>query len=324
MKNRGLVIVVLVIIGVILGVILVDFLGNRPDRRSKNPYALDVNQYRKVDPSLISHREIRNFSLGLLIASDMSPFDSILYISGNSSLVVLPLNGSRATMHPIPPGATCLEVDGENIFVGFGTYVAKFSRGGDLLQQWPDMGERTVLTNLAIKGDHIYAADAGNRRIVIFNREGEQTGAFEGKAESDAGHGFIVPSANFDLAVNSYGELWVVNPGKHALENYTDDGRLRGYWESESFDIDGFLGCCNPARITTLADGSFVTSEKGVVRIKIYDQSGKLLSVVAPPDLFSGEDPKAPEVCADGNNVIYALDFERDMVRVFEPIKQAE
>ena len=324
MKNRGLVIVVLVIIAIILGVILVDFFGNRPDRRSENPYALDVNQYRAVDPSLISYKEKRNFSLGLLIASDMSLFDSTLYISGNSALVVLPLDGTRATMHAIPAGATCLEVDGENIFMGFGTYVAKFSLGGELLQQWPDMGERTVLTNLAIKGDHIYAADAGNRRIVIFNRDGEQTGAFEGKAESDAGHGFIVPSANFDLAVNNYGELWVVNPGKHALENYTDDGRLRGYWESVSFDIDGFLGCCNPARITTLADGSFVTSEKGVVRIKLYDQSGRLLSVVAPPDLFSGEDPQAPEVCADGNGVIYALDFERDMVRVFEPIKQAE
>jgi hypothetical protein len=112
----------------------------------------------------------------------------------------------------------------------------------------------------------------------------------------------------------------VVNPGKHAIENYTDDGELRGYWESMSFEIDGFLGCCNPARITTLIDGSFVTSEKGVVRIKIYDQSGALKSVVAPPDLFKDEGEKAPEVCADENDIIYVLDFENDMVRVFEPI----
>ena len=160
---------------------------------------------------------------------------------------------------------------------------------------------------------------------IIYNfREGEQKGQFEGNAESEAGHGFIVPSANFDLAVNSFGELWVVNPGKHALEDYSDEGRMRGFWESRSFEIDGFLGCCNPARITTLEDGSFVTSEKGLVRIKIYDQSGKLLSVVASPDLFNGDDGKAPEVCADENNVIYALDFDKDMVRVFEPIELAE
>lgn len=315
---------VLVIVAVILGVIIVDFMGNRPDRRGKNPYALEVKQYREVDEDLISYRETRNFSLGLLIASDMSYHKNTLYISGNSSLVVLPLDGSQATMHEILPGATCLEVDEQHIFVGFGSYVAKYNHAGELLQQWDDLGERTVLTNLAIKGDHIYLADAGNRRIVIFDREGVQTGQFEGKAESEAGHGFIVPSANFDLAVNSYGELWVVNPGKHAVENYSDDGRMRGFWENMSFEIDGFLGCCNPARITTLEDGSFVTSEKGLVRIKIYDESGVLKSVVAAPDLFKEEEGEAPEVCADENNVIYALDFDKDMVRVFEPLETAE
>lgn len=324
MKKKSLTIIVLLIVVIILTVIIVDFLGNRPDRRGENPYALEVDQYREVDPALIAYRETRNFSLGLLIATDMSLFDNRLYISGNSSLVVLPLDGSEATMHQIPPGATCLEADGENVFIGFGSYVAKYSLDGELLQEWPDLGERAVLTNIAIKEDNIYAADAGNRRIVIYNRDGEQKGQFEGKADSDAGHGFIVPSANFDLAVNSYGELWVVNPGKHALENYSDDGRLRGFWESRSFEIDGFLGCCNPARITTLEDGSFVTSEKSVVRIKVYDESGKLLSVVASPDLFKGEDPPAPEVCADGNGNIYALDFESDMIRVFEPIDQEE
>ena len=325
MKKRSLTIVVLVIVVVILGVIIVDFLGNRPDRRGENPYALEVKQYGEVDPELISHKETLNFSLGLLIASDMTLFEDRLYISGNSSMAVIPLDGTKATMREILPGATCLEVDKQHIFIGLGNHVAKYSHEGELLQEWPDLGERTVITNLAIKEDHIYVADAGNRRIVIFNREGEQTGQFVGKSESDVGHGFIIPSANFDLAVNSFGELWVVNPAKHALENYSDDGRLRGFWESRSFEIDGFLGCCNPARITTMEDGSFVTSEKGMVRIKIFDQSGKLLSVVAPPELFKGgEDAKAPEVCADAKGVIYALDFERDMVRVFEPIEPGE
>ncbi|MDF1576335.1 MAG: hypothetical protein P1P86_14190 [Bacteroidales bacterium] len=324
MKKRSLTVVILVIVGLILTVIVVDVLNNRPDRRGKNPYALEVDQYREVDAALISHKEVRNFSLGLMIATDMTCFQQALYISGNSTLAVIALDGSPSTLLEIPPGATCLEVDADYIFLGFGSYVSKFDHEGKLLQQWEDLGERTVITNLAVKEDRLYVADAGNRRIVIYNREGEQTGVFEGKAESDAGHGFIVPSANFDLAVNSFGELWVVNPGKHALENYSDDGRMRGFWESMSFEIDGFLGCCNPARITTLTDGSFVTSEKGLVRIKIYDQSGTLRSVVAPPDLFNGEDGEAPEVCADEHDVIYALDFEKDMVRVFEPIEKEE
>ncbi|MCK4990597.1 MAG: hypothetical protein KAS29_08930, partial [Bacteroidales bacterium] len=65
MKKRSLTIVVLVIVMIILGVIIVDFLGNQPDRRGKNPYALKIDQYAVVDDSLISHKETRNFSLGL-------------------------------------------------------------------------------------------------------------------------------------------------------------------------------------------------------------------------------------------------------------------
>lgn len=326
MKKRGLTIVILVILTVIIAVIVVDFLNNRPDRRGENPYALEVDQYKEVDAELISHKETRKFDLGLLIASDISYFDHKLYVSGNSSMVVLPLDGSPADMVEIIPGATCLEVDDRNIFIGTRNHVAKYDHSGELLQEWTALDERTVITNLAIKDDIVYVADAGNRRIVIYDREGEITGEFEGKAETEAGHGFIIPSANFDLAVNSFGELWVVNPAKHALENYSDEGRMRGYWQNSSMEIDGFLGCCNPARITTMADGSFVTSEKGLVRIKIHDQSGKLISVVAPPALFDNgrsadDETKAPAVCADEKGVIYALDFETDMIRVFEPIE---
>jgi hypothetical protein len=326
MKKRGLTIVILVILTVIIAVIVVDFLNNRPDRRGENPYALEVDQYKEVDPELISHRETRNFDLGLLIPSDMTLYDRALYVSGNSSLVVIPLDGGPAAMHELLPGATCLEVDQGHIFVGFKSHVAKYSHEGELLQEWPDLGERAVVTNLAILGDRIFVADAGNRRIVIFNREGQQLGEFEGKAESEDGHGFIIPSANFDLAVNSFGELWVVNPAKHSIENYSEEGRMRGFWQSAAIGIEGFQGCCNPARITVMEDGSFVTSEKGMVRIKIHDQSGALISVVAPPASFekprgNQEEGKAPEVCADEKGVVYALDFDRDVIRVFEPIE---
>ncbi len=320
MKKRGLTIVILVILTVIIGVIVVDFLNNRPDKRGNNPYALEVDQYKEVDPELISHKETRNFDLGLLLASDMSLFDRSLYITGNSSLVVIPLDGGPATMLEILPRASSLEVDADHIFVGFESHVAKYSHEGELLQEWPDLGERSVITNLALMEDKVFVADAGNRRIVIFDRQGELLGEFEGKAESEAGHGFIIPSANFDLAVNSFGELWVVNPAKHALENYTDDGQMRGFWEKASISIEGFLGCCNPARITTMEDGSFVTSEKGLVRIKIHDQSGALKSVVATPASFK-EEGKAPEVCVDEDEVVYALDFDKGVVRVFEPIE---
>jgi len=210
-----------------------------------------------------------------------------------------------------------LKVDDDNIYIGFESHVGLFNQEGKQVQSWEDLGPRCVITSIAIKGEQVYVADAGNRRVIIYNPSGGVIGEFEGKATSEAGHGFIIPSPNFDIVVNTFGELWVVNPGKHAIENYTDNGEMRGYWEKSSMSVEGFTGCCNPAEIAVLNDGSFVTSEKGLVRIKVYDASGKLKSVVAPPDKFI-EEGKAPEVVADDKGNIFALDFDKKMIRIFE------
>ena len=97
---------------------------------------------------------------------------------------------------------------------------------------------------------------------------------------------------------------------------------LRSNWTATAIQIEGFSGCCNPAHFTFLEDGSFVTSEKGLVRIKIYEQSGKFKSVVAAPNKFK-EDGHAPDIAADSAGNIYALDFDSKMVRVFE-LKQKQ
>ena len=173
------------------------------------------------------------------------------------------------------------------------------------------------ITSLAIKDDILFVADAGNRRVIKYKLDGTYLGEFEGKSDSNAGHGFIIPSPHFDIVVNSYGELWVVNPGRHALENYTDEGELRGFWVASSMNIEGFTGCCNPAEVAVLSNGSFVTAEKGMVRIKVYSPSGQLESVVAAPEKFT-EEGKAPEIKVDENDVIYALDFDKQMIRIFE------
>jgi hypothetical protein len=81
---------------------------------------------------------------------------------------------------------------------------------------------------------------------------------------------------------------------------------------------EGFSGCCNPAYFTFLPDGRFVTSEKGLVRIKTYKPSGEFEGVVAAPAKFK-DDGEAPDVAADSQGNIYALDFDKKMIRVFEP-----
>jgi hypothetical protein len=318
MKKRSLTIVVLLILILIISVIVVDFLKSRPDRKGGNPYALEVDQYKKVDPALISHQEARNLNLGDLHGAAMALSNGLLYVAGDSSVVILQPGGDLIATLKIFPSPTGILVCDNTLFLSFRRFVAAYDLSGRLISRWEDLDDRSVITNLAYRGDQIFVADAGNRRVLVYNREGDLQGEFYGEAESDSGHGFIVPSANFDLAVDPYGELWVVDPGRHALENYTGEGRMRGYWGMYSLEPEGFQGCCNPARITVAPDGAFVTSEKGLVRIKIYEASGILRSVVATPDQFK-EAGKAPDVCIDSSMVVYALDMDRNIIRIFKP-----
>jgi hypothetical protein len=306
------------VVAIILIIIIIDFSSNRPDRRSRNPYEYNVDTFRKVDEALVHYRETTNIPLDSYRAGALDVADGKLWIAGEGFLMALSEKGNVLINKRISGEATCIEASGDLVFVGFEEHIEKFSASGELLERWESPGERCVFTSLAIKDSFLLAADAGNRRVIRYDLAGNIVGQFEGKAEENAlGHGFIIPSANFDLVVNAYDELWVVNPGMHAVENYSDNGSLRGYWQKRSMQIDGFTGCCNPAEIDVLADGSFVTSEKGLVRIKVYDASGELMSVVAPPDKFE-EEGKAPEVKVDEQGRIWALDFDRNMLRLFE------
>ena len=79
---------------------------------------------------------------------------------------------------------------------------------------------------------------------------------------------------------------------------------------------EGFCGCCNPVRFAINNDGSFVTAEKGIVRIKSYDQSGKFLSIVAGPDEFDTDCPPI-DMALDPDGRIIVLDPSRNEIRIF-------
>lgn len=317
MNKKSLTIVILAGVLIILALILSDFLGNRPGKRGGNPWAYSVDEYKSVDSSLIHYTETRNIALDDRKSRCFDIFKDDIYIAGESFLQVIRPDGQQILSVSLDDTASCILVTEETIFIGFGDHLGKFNKKGELISRWENPGKHTIITSIATKDDILFAADAGNRRVLRYDHEGNLLDEFRGKSEGELGHGFIVPSANFDMVVNSYGELWVVNPGMHALENYSDEGNLRGFWQKSSMEIEGFTGCCNPAKIAVLQDGSFVTSEKGLVRIKVHDASGKLQSVVAPPSKFK-DDGKAPDITVDSKGDIYALDFDKNRIRIFE------
>jgi len=317
MKNKTIVIFLIGMALVITGVIVAEFLSKQPGRQPANPYAYDMASQTDVPKELIHYKETRNLKLNMENLSAISWSPGILAAAGDRHLLVIDLQGQVLKEISLDFDPGCVKASGDGYFVGGGNRIVALDTAGNILATFEGLYENSVITSIDISGEKVFAADAGKRLVYRFNLQGEKELEFEGKSGEGSNHGFIVPSPCFDLVISPFDELWVVNPGKHALENYTFDGTLRGFWVATFSDVKGFSGCCNPAHIAVLPDGNFITVEKGVIRVKEYKPSGELVGVVAAPARF-GEDQHVPDVACDEEGRVYILDPLKKMIRVFE------
>lgn len=261
-------------------------------------FSYSVEEYRQVDPALIHYAEQESIfpALGKLSALTIAP-DGSLIAGGEKGMTGFPNIGKPS----------CLAVDDEGrIFAGMNDHVEVFPKVGNKIV-WPVPGPKAYLTSIAVDDDFVFVADAGSRCIWRY----EKAGGEPVKMESD--RGFYVPSPYFDIDLGTDGSVWAVNPGYHAFENYSADGRFISSWEKSSFYIEGFSGCCNPSHVALMPDGSFLTAEKGLIRVKIHNLDGSLRCVVAAPDQF---EESIADIAVDDSGRIYVLCEDR--IRVFE------
>jgi hypothetical protein len=215
--------------------------------------------------------------------------------------------------------ADCVTTDiNGDIWIGSRHSVALVDKDGSLMNSWDSFDDRSVITSLDVAGDKVYVADAGNRIVYQCDAKGKIISKIGEKDVQKGVPGYVIPSPYFDLALDDNNYLWVVNPGRHTFENYNPDGSMRTSWGLTSFKIEGFSGCCNPAHMAIMADNSFITSEKGMPRIKLYDQHGEFQGVVASPEMFDADSNVAPDIAVDQQQRVVALDFERNQIRIFE------
>ena len=318
--NRKLVNIALIVLALAIVVVIgKDFIGNKAGKNTENPYKYDVSEFRKVDSTSILFRETVTFPVN---SDDLKGVE----VSGNQIIVVseklllkYDYAGKELLRKELPDTATCVTIDANNeIWVGTRHSVVLFDQGGTLLKRWNSFGDRSLITSLAVSGESIYVADAGNRIVYQCNTNGQVLAKIGEKNEQKQVPGYVIPSPYFDLALDDNNYLWVVNPGRHSFENYNPDGSLRTSWGETTFKIEGFSGCCNPAYMAIMADNSFITSEKGMPRIKLYGQHGEFLGVVASPEMFDQDSNLAPAIAVDSEQRVVALDIERKQVRIFE------
>ena len=318
-------ILLLFLVGIIAYLILGDLLQSRIQKSTKNPYAFDLKEFEHVDPNLVKWHETQRFKLNLDGPKAIDFHDGKLYIAYETHLQAITISGREVFTKPLLPKietslhpATAVFVDSaQKIYVARKTYIEEFDIHGNHVKSWAEIDTAAYITSITRIDHDLYVANASEPEIIKYDLEGKIELRFDGTKQELSDFGFIIPSPYFDLNVDPDNELWVANTGLQHIQNYTKDGKLRAYWGNSGYDLEDFTGCCNPAHFIILKDGSFVTCEKGLVRIKVHKPSGELDSFVAPPKAFE-PDAEPLDLTSDEQDNIYALDISQKLIRKFE------
>ena len=303
--------------------------------RVPNSFQLDLDRQFAVDPDLIHYSLASEFALPLkdLRGIASGPEDRI-YVAGDQAVQVFRSDGQIEATIPLSGVPSCLAVahgghpEPGQIYVAVGGQISVIDTAGAVVRQWTVPGKAPVLTALAVAPQDLFAADAAGRVVWHFTLDGQLVGAI-GKPDPDRQQPpFIVPSPYFDLVLGADGLLHIVNPGMRQVMTYSYAGDFGDAWGSAGSQLKDFFGCCNPAHLAVLPDGRFVTSEKGIPRIKVYSAQGQFESVVAGPEQLAihnlqvvdpreDADKRVFDVAVDGQGRVLVLDPQNHSVRIY-------
>jgi len=298
--------------------------------KQSNPFAYDLGGLAKTDPRLIQYQEVRRFRSPRAEARRIaSGPEGRLYLAAGNYISILDREGGLISEIALSAPARCAAVAGDGaVYVSLREHVEVFDAKGQRRASWDSPGKRTWFTGLAAGENDVFAADAGNRVLLRYDRSGKLVKRIGVKDAARNIPGFVIPSPYFDVKIHHDGLLRVTNPGRHRIEAYTFEGDLELSWGKASAAIDGFCGCCNPVNIAVLPSGSIVTCEKGLPRVKVYSADGQFSAVVAGTESFpenartgagnsvSDGVVSGLDAAVDGQGRIYILDLCTAEIRI--------
>ncbi len=336
--DANLLIGVLVAAAVVVGIVAVlklDVVGNKGSGLSEE-FKFNVEELAHIDPNLIIYEESAEaIDTGFESAKTIAVgTKGTIYVGGDNSIRVFTMRGKLQNEINLEQTPGCIAVSSDGlIFAGLSDHVEVYDVQGRPVANWQSLGKDAILTSIVASETDVFVADAGNRVVVRYDRDGNIIGRIGRKDPERNVPGFVIPSGYFDLALAGDGLLRAVNPGRLRVDAYTFDGYYEFSWGKGTVDVEGFCGCCNPVNIAVLPDGGFVTCEKGLVRVKTYDSQGEFEGVVAAPvQLVREGDVRVcdlPEECqsggfdvaVDGSGRVYVLDTIKNIVRMFTTMK---
>jgi len=287
----------------------------------ENPYNLNLDSFNTIDSNLIAYKLLKKIKVPLQkpkgIAISASGY---LYVSGDSAIVKLDFSGNiqqKIITSDIP---YCLYIHSDNrIYAGIKNHVEVYDSTGKQLLKWEPVNKDGFISSISGKNNTIFVADAVQALVYLFTNNGTFKG-FIGSSDSLKGAmQIILPSYFFDVVAVSDSVVTFTNQGKHFIVNARINNTLLNYWGVTSPEIYGFSGCCNPSHIAIAPDGSVITSEKGIVRVKRYKSDGTFKDVVAGSGSFV-PDSKGLDLAVDKQGNVYVLEPYSRTIHVFQPL----
>lgn len=308
-----------------------------PNSEVPDRFQLDLTAQIQVPAELLKYSERQKIDTGLQAPHALAvAADGTLWVAGDHAVVHFSPTGQTLQRIALEQTPTCLALESANalgagrVYVAVGQRVLVFSDAGEAVAQWPELGVKSQITALAATPEHLFIADAGQRVVLCCDREGREQCRI-GVADPERNMpGFIIPSPYFDLLAGADDVVWIVNPGMRRIESYSYDGQLQAMWGQAGSQLSDFFGCCNPAHLAQLPDGRFITSEKGIPRVKIYSAGGDFECVVAGAkelgvsaaaltDARGEQVERVFDVAGGPDGAVWVLDSQARTVRVFYP-----
>ncbi len=245
----------------------------------------------------------------------LGPLDAV-HALGDDEVRVFAKDGRLARTWSAPERASCLGVapDGR-VAVGSPGRVDVYSDTGARLGGFT-AGTRDKpadVTAVRFVRDSVLVADASARLIRRYDLRGTEQGVIGAQNKTGS---FMLPNGSLDFDVDAAGVIYATDTGRHQVTSWTLDGALvASFGKFGMARPEDFVGCCNPVNLAVARDGSIVTAEKAIARVKVFSQERALLAVIGPEHF----DPMCRHIhiAVDSTGRIVAADPERRTVAVF-------
>lgn len=211
--------------------------------------------------------------------------DGIVFLAGESFISCYGSDLKKKWSINTPNKITSLSAYDGLLYASTQDLIFVLNNDGKIEEEWGPFEDNAIITSVSANSTGIAFADAGNKIIVLLDKEGIVTkliGQNDGQ--------FVVPSPYFDVSLDAGGFIYIANTGHRRLEFRGTDGAIISYFGEPGTAPENFCGCCNPAHFVKTKTG-YITAEKGINRIKILGESGEFIEFVSSKNNFVASVP---------------------------------